>query len=297
MRGPIFLILLLVAAGTCSAKDIVFAAYNLRNCLKMERRVDGRLVPDAPKPEAEMAAAVGVIRAIAPDILGLIEMGDEAVLREFQERLKSAGVDLPHAEWVRGEDPVRHIALLSRFPLTARDSRDDVPFEHNGSRLRVSRGILDVTVSPAGVGPIRIVGAHLKSRRTTPDFDERTVRAKEALALRGHLDSIFSAAPDSRLILFGDLNDTKNEYPVRVLLGTPGSPGALRDLPLADSRGFRWTHYWAEADQYSRIDYIFVSARLRPLVAAGRSGISDAKDWAAASDHRAIHMTIRPDKK
>lgn len=261
----------------------------------MERRVDGKLVPDAPKPEAEIAAAIGVVRELAPDILGLIEMGDEAVLREFQARLKSAGVDLPHSEWVRGEDPVRHIALLSRFPLIARNSRGDVPFEHNGSRLRVSRGILDVTVSPADSAPIRIVGAHLKSRRTTPEFDEKTVRAKEALALRAHLDGILSAAPD--LILFGDLNDTKNEYPVRVLLGAPGSTGALRDLPLADRRGFRWTHYWAEADLYSRIDYIFVSARLRPRISVGRSGISDAKNWAAASDHRAIYTTILPEKK
>ncbi len=289
--------ILFVAVRPVDAKDIVFAAYNLRNCLKMERRVEGKLVPDAPKPEAEIAAAVGVVRELAPDILGLIEIGDEATLREFQARLKSAGVDLPHSEWVRGEDPVRHIALLSRVPIIARNSRGDVPFEHNGARLRISRGILDVTVSPADADPIRIVGAHLKSRRTTPEFDEKTVRAKEALALRAHLDGIFGAATDTRLILFGDLNDTKNEYPVRVLLGAPGSPGALRDLPLADRLGFRWTHYWSEADLYSRIDYIFVSARLRPRIAVGRSGISDAKDWAAASDHRAIYTTIRLEKK
>ena len=137
---------LIVFAISLNAKDVVVASYNLENYLKMERRVDGKTVPDAPKPEEEISAVIDVLKQIQPDILGLVEMGDAAMLEDFQRRLKAAGMDYPHREWVKGADPERHLALLSKYPITARDSVDDVPFELNGTRQRISRGILDVTV-------------------------------------------------------------------------------------------------------------------------------------------------------
>ena len=283
----------LLALAPAQAKEVVVAAYNLQNYLKMERRVGGKPVPDAPKPEQEIAAAIEIIQQIHPDILGLVEMGDEAVLKDFQDRLKVAGLDYPHHEWVSGADPERHLALLSRYPIVARHSRDDVPFELNGARQRLSRGILDVTVRLNEAFPLRLVGAHLKSRRPVPDFDEKTVRAKEAWLLRRHLDGILETAPDTNLLLFGDLNDTKNEYPVKELIGSAKSPAFLRDLFLTDSHGYRWTHFWSVADVYSRLDYILVSARLWPQIVMRRSGISNARNWFKASDHRAIYTTIQ----
>jgi len=291
--SAVFFVVLLPAR----AKDVVVASYNLRNYLKMERQVDGKAVPDASKPADEIAAAIEIIQKIHPDILGLVEMGDESVLGDFQERLKAAGIDCPHREWVKGADPERHIALLSRYPIVARNSRDDVPFEFNGTRQRIARGILDVTVRLPGSNDLRMVGAHLKSRRPVPDFDEKTMRAKEALLLRGHLDAILATAPDAKLLLFGDLNDTKNEYPVKQLIGSPKSPDFMRDLFLTDRHGERWTHFWSVADVYSRIDYILVSAKLWPQIAMSRSGISDAGNWSKASDHRAIYTTIQLPKE
>ena len=258
----------------------------------MERKVDGKMVADAPKPEEEIAAVIETILEIKPDLLGVVEMGDMAMLEEFQSRLKSAGLDFPHRELVEGADPVRHIALLSRFPIVARGSRGDVKFELNGTQQRMSRGILDATIQIADQFKLHLVGAHLKSKRQVPEFDEKSMRAKEAALLKEHLDKILSASPQENLMLFGDLNDTKNEYPVRELVGPSGSPGYMKDLFLTDRYGYHWTHFWAAADIYSRIDYLLVSRGLWPKISMERSGISSFRRWYKASDHRAIFATI-----
>ena len=292
---PAFLGLLL--ADPLSAHDVVVASYNVENYLRMERRVDGKTVPDAPKPEGEIAAAIEVIKEINPDILGIVEMGDEAALEDFRTRLKTAGLEYPDKEWVKGADPSRHIALLSRFPIVARNSADEVSFELNGASLRVGRGILDVTVKLADNCPLRLVGAHLKSRREVPGLDQAAARTKEAGLVRDHLNRILQADPQEKLLLFGDLNDTKNEYPVKELIGQSKDPFRMKDLFLADRYGYRWTHYWPAADVYSRIDYLLVSLGLWPDINRDKTGISSSRVWYKASDHRAIFTAIQVPEK
>ncbi len=294
--APALLGLLLASAGV-SARDVVVASYNVENYLKMERRVDGKTVPDAPKPEEAVAAVIAVIKEINPDILGIVEMGDEAMLEDLRDRLKAAGLDYPHKEWVRGADAARHLALLSRLPIVARNSRDDVPFELNGARMRIGRGILDVTVRIQDNCQLRLVGAHLKSRREVPDFDQVSARAKEAGLVREHLNTILKADPEGKVLLFGDLNDTKNEYAVKELTGSGRDPLRMKDLNLSDRHGSRWTHYWAAADIYSRIDYLLASLKLWPDINMDKSGISSSKSWSKASDHRAIFTTINTPQK
>ncbi len=283
----------LLLAGNLCASNVVVASYNVENYLKMERCVDGKTLADAPKPEKEIAAVIDVIKEINPDILGIVEMGDEPTLEEFCAKLKAAGLDYPNKEWVKGTDAVRHVALLSRFPIVARSSRDDVPFELNGKQARIGRGILDVTVKLADNYLLHLVGAHLKSRREVPEFDQVEMRAKEAWHLRNHLDKILQANPEEKLLLFADMNDTKNEYPVKELLGAARDPIRMKDLFLTDNYGYRWTHYWPAADIYSRIDYLMVSQGLWPDINMDKSGISSSRVWYKGSDHRAIFTTVK----
>lgn len=289
--------LLFVVAGLSHAsgqRPIVVAAYNVLNYLKMDRFVDGATVEGVPKPEAEIAAVIEVIKSAAPDVLGLVEMGDESMLADLQKRLKAAGLDYPHAEWVKGADQYRHLSLLSKFPIISRNSRDDVPFELDGKMQRINRGILDVTVQVRPDYQLRLVGAHLKSRREVPEFDQAQFRAKEAWHLRQHINQILEESPETNLMLFGDLNDTKNEYPVRELIGTKGTPNYMMDLWLTDSRKERWTYFWKTADTYSRIDYIMVSPAMVKEVDLSKSGINDLPVWSDASDHRLIYAVINP---
>ena len=277
-----------------AAEDVVFAAYNVQNYLRMDRRAGNRNLKNAPKPESEIEAVVKVLSTIKPDILGLVEMGDPSMLEDLQQRLKAAGIDLPHSEWFQAADEIRHVCLLSRFPIVQRASRGDISFELNGRLVRFNRGILDVTVEINPHYRLRIVGTHLKSRRAVEEYDEAWMRAKEAWYLRRHLDDILKADPETNLLLFGDLNDTKNSHPVREIIGKKGAPNYMMDLWLTDSRNERWTHYWKTADEYARIDYIMVSPALVREVRFDRSGINDSPFWNDASDHRAIYTTITP---
>lgn len=295
-----FLLLALSAAFSQRARceEIVFAFYNVENYQTAAE--GGHTLPASqptppPKPEASVAAVVRVIAAASPQILGLAEMGGGAAIADLRARLKAVGLDYPHVEWVEGADADRHLALLSQFPIVEAASRADIPFDLDGRLRRVSRGVLDATVDLGRGRRLRLVGAHWKSRRDTPGFDQAQFRAREAELLRKDVEKILAVDPDVWLLVFGDLNDTKNEFPVRELLGPPGSARRLTPLPLTDGRQEFWTHYWKTADIYSRIDYILASPALVARVDAERSGILDAPDWDAASDHRLIFTTLMLD--
>jgi endonuclease/exonuclease/phosphatase family metal-dependent hydrolase len=275
------------------ARDVVFAYYNVENYLPMPRKIGDRTVENAPKPDSEVRAVVQMLKAIKPDILGIAEMGDRKMLAHFQSKLRGAGMVYPHVEWVRGDTiNSRHLALLSKFPIVARNSLSVVPIDISGRRHQMGRGILDVTVQIDPKYRLRLVGLHLKSKRPVHFYDQQIFRNREASAVRAHIQKILTAKPDTNLLLFGDLNDTKNEFPVREILGPAGRDTSLRDLYLQDRHGLTWTHYWAFADVYSRIDYLMASPGLWPEIKSKRSGIGSGREWREASDHRPLFTTI-----
>lgn len=281
------------AGGAGEFPPFVFCQYNLQNFS------DGRPASEEgdrglkPKREEAIAAQVRIVSEIRPDILGVCEMGSEAKLGEFRRRLREAGVEYEHWEYVAAADEDRRLALLSRFPIVARASRGDVRFVLNGVEERVRRGILDVTLEMPSGYRLRCVGVHLKSKLPASGGDA-VLRRMESRKVREHLDAILAAEPEVNLLCYGDFNDARNEPAVQEILGIRGSPGAMSDLPCADPLGDRWTHYWKAADVYARIDYLFASRGLLPEIVRGKSGIHRSAEWAVASDHRAIFTSIHP---
>jgi len=211
----------------------------------------------------------------------------------LQRRLKSAGLHLPHSTWVDGPDKQRHLALLSRFPLA--DVRHDTRTEFRLGALprRMQRGILDCTVQVRPGFALRLLGVHLKSPRVVPDFDQAEFRRAESLVLRRHVVNILESAPETRLLVFGDFNDSKNSPVVAGVLGRAGAGTSLTALPLADRQGDQWTYRWKESDEYTRVDYVMVSENLRPLVLRGGTRLHRAKNWFEASDHRPLIVSLR----
>ena len=220
-------------------------------------------------------------------------MGDPRQLDDLKKRLKSAGLDFPHSEYLEGSDSTRHLALLSRYPIIERHSRGDVPLWVNGMALHSPRGILDVTVEPSPGYRLRILCVHLKAKLEVAEYDEGELRLAEAKEVRRYVRDILHSDPQARLILMGDFNDTKNENPIWHLLGKPEWPDSLTALPLADDRGEFWTEYWAAADVYSRIDYIMVSKKLVSEIDPAQSGIARPPFWNEASDHCPVFMTLK----
>ena len=281
-----------IAASFSWSKEIVVASYNLENYLGESLDSEVRSKTEKPKPEAQIQAVLSIIREMNPDILGVMEMGGRDVFLDFQKRLVECGLNYQFTEWIEGEDHTRHIALLSRYAIAKRDSQADMTFDLEGRRFHMARGILDVTIAASPTYSLRLVGLHLKSRRPVPEYDEKKFRAREAVVVRRYLDDILEKNPDENLLVFGDLNDTKNEFPITHILGVRGTPSALREIPLKDDAGLAWTHFWGAADVYSRIDYLLAGRGLWPEVILEKCGIFSSPLWREASDHRLVFLTI-----
>jgi len=302
MRFPWPLALLLLALGVLLGKlkaaeppAVVIATYNVENYLGEQPASEAGSRRARPKSEKAMEAVVQVIKDINPDILGVCEMGDPERFEDFKKRLAGAGLRYTDSEYVQAVDSERHLALVSRFPIVARQSLADAPFELAGKPEKVRRGFLDVTIQIGTGCQVRFVSAHLKSKLPIPE-GEALVRRNEALLLRKHLDAILAADPKVRLVCFGDFNDLKNEPAYHEIAGVPGK-GYMAALPARDELGDTWTEYWKEADLYSRIDYIFVSPALHREVAPGSSRVYRSAYWNDASDHRAVYATIIPQNR
>lgn len=162
--------------------------------------------------------------------------------------------------------------------------------------MPMQRGILDATVA-VGDYRLRLLGLHLKSRRDSAEGDQAAMRRHEALLVREHVDAILKAEPRANLLVYGDLNETRNEAAVRLIMGGQGTAGALRDLPLADTAGERWTFHWPEADVYERIDFALTSPGLWPEIEPELSRLYSLPNWAAASDHRALLIAVTPSER
>jgi endonuclease/exonuclease/phosphatase family metal-dependent hydrolase len=265
------------------ARPLRFVSYNIRNYLTMRR---GKTLKF--KPEHEIKALVDNIVRANPDIMGVCEIGTQKDLDHLLARLKKAGLDYKHSYLSAGPDPYRRQALLSHYPI----SRHTIPiytYMMKGKAHEIRRGILDATVSTPK-GEIRFLGAHLKSKRPTAIYDQAEIRRAEAQLLRKHASMVLSDTT-RKVMVFGDMNDTKGSSTIRLMRGSKDKK--LTALELLDKHGTKWTQYWAKEDIYSRFDFVFVSKSLLPKIDQKGSYVLDNAPGDPASDHRALVILIK----
>lgn len=210
----------------------------------MQRSFDDEGAPATAKPAKEKAKVIEFLQAIHPDILGVCEIGSLEDLKDLQTRLKNAGLDYPHLEHSAGGDVTRSLGLLSRFPISSRNSQSKLPYQMGAAQFLMQRGILDATVD---IGPgyqVRFLGVHLKSKRQIPDADESLMRRNEAHLLRLHLDGILNSQPQCRIVCYGDFNEHRNEPAISEILGSRSNQSYMLDITLKDAHGQVWTHFW-----------------------------------------------------
>lgn len=274
-------------AASATKGNFRFIAYNVENWLTEDRPVDLKPLKNPTKPATSKSAVIRILTNNSPDVVGLCEIGGRSDLAEIQQSLKAAGLDLPHSHYTEGTDPVRHLALLSRFPISTPAKPAATEFQMKGQTFAINRGILDATVSAPNKS-YRLLGVHLKSKREIEGIDQEEMRINEARLLRRHVDAILLTDPVARLVVYGDFNDSRPSKAFQIAIGNYNDPGYLTAIPLKDSRGEAWTHYWALHDIYSRFDFITLSRALKPDLDFRASIIIDDPSWIKASDHRPL---------
>ena len=261
-------------------------SYNLKNFLGMKTFKDGEFAGLRHKPEEEVQALVDIIVAESPDLLGICEVGTEKDLEKLHGLLKARGLDYPHIEHVDAADSVRHLALLSKYPLTSH-SYTTLTYEIAGKTFPLRRGLLHVEVQ-IGNHTIHTLGAHLKSKRPVEYADEAIMRLKEAHLVRDKIDQILTRTPEVSLMLYGDFNDTFKSPPLSTLKGHHRSKNRLEPLDLTASDGTFWTHFWSYQRVYSTFDYVLCNRVLLDHIDLKKSKIINSKNVLSASDHRPL---------
>lgn len=294
MRGwlnAVILSGLLCCSPVADARPIVLGTYNVENYLVQDRRVDERWMREHPKPESEKKALRQVIRAVDADILFFQEMGPGDFLEELRQDLAQEGMLYPHAVLGRGEDQVRHLAMLSRIPPVRVLHHDDLDFSYLEDRMPVKRGMLEVVFEDEA-GEWSVFCVHLKSRWTEHREDPQAAlrREREARAAR---DRVLERYPDAigRYVILGDFNDSTRSAPVRRFLQR-GAVTISGMVPAFDSHGLSWTYHFEREDRYERVDYILVSPAMQAAVVDGRGSIHDGPGSMVASDHRLVWIAL-----
>lgn len=296
----IFLVgLLLVSFSGSAADTFTVATYNVENYLDVKN--DTR---EVKSPEAR-AKVVSNIAAMKPDVIGFQEMGSTNAFLELRSSLKAAGQDYPYWEHVAARDTNIHVALLSKFPITARRPHTKESYLLNGRRLHVSRGFLEADLKTPSGYSFTVFVAHLKSRRQVAEADESEMREQEALILREKIDLRMKANPLGNIVVIGDLNNTKDTRSTRAIIGRGN--GVLIDTRPAERNGdsvkpknprwdpsnITWTHFYGKEDSYSRIDYILVNRAMAAEWNKEGSYVFTTANWGLASDHRPVIAEFR----
>ena len=299
--GCVGVFLIWLSPALLWAESFRVATYNLENYLDEPTQTRS-----AKSAEAKAKIRESIL-ALKPDVLALQEIGSIRALEELRASLNEAGLDLSYWEHVAGADTNVHVAILSRFPFTARRPRTNDNFLLGGRRFRVSRGFGEVDIRVNTNYSFTLITAHLKSKRPIPQADEADLRLEEAKLLREEIDARFAASAKVNLIVLGDFNDTKDSASTKAVIGR--GRHKLVDTRPAEQNGddaagstleprkITWTHYYGKEDTYSRIDYVLLSPGMAREWVTNQSCVLRMPNWGLASDHRPLVVTFEAEDK
>jgi endonuclease/exonuclease/phosphatase family metal-dependent hydrolase len=258
------------------------------------------------KSEESRSKVRQMIREMRADVLALQEIGSVKALEGLREGLRAEGCDFPYVAHVVGSDTNIQVGVLSKFPIIESREHTNDNFLLRGRRYRVGRGFAELRIQVGTNYTFWLITAHLKSKRAVVFADESEVRLEEAKILRQKVDAVLATEPEANLVVLGDFNDNRNSPPISVLVGRGAhklidtrpvernGDGSVAGVAGASARGRDsvWTHYYAEAETYSRLDYILVSRGMAREWIPNETYIVATPFWGEASDHRPIVATF-----
>src|SRR5215813_8808302 len=246
-----------------------------------------------------------VVRDVAADVLGTIEVDNRIALLRFNEQTLPAvnAEPYPHVMLIDGNDDRGiDVGLLSRFPIgTMRSHVDD---RKNGDRI-FSRDCPEYEINVPSGQTLLVLVNHLKSKGFGTPAVSNARRRLQAEQVR----KIYDARRQSgvtHIAVIGDFNDTPDSAPLAPLLADDSD---LRDVSVHqnfESDGRPGT--FGNGTKSEKIDYILLSPDLfarvqrahvfRKGVWGGVNGTlfehypEMTKAIHAASDHAALFVDL-----
>lgn len=269
------------------------ATYNLDNYLISDRWIDGQYVKKYPKPEIEKEAIRKVIGTVKPDILVLQEVGGENFLKELQSDLRSEGIDFPYSTVMKGADPIRHMAVLSKEPFNKTIYYDKLIYSFSKEeKMPVRRGLLEICFISEGI-EWSLFGIHLKSRRSEKKMDCESCKQRvgEATVICQKIIERYPDVQKGNYIIIGDFNDYPKSRTLKQFLKYKKHEIAKMIIAI-DTRGECWTQYRDGYGNYSQLDYILISPELLNKTKAKEASIVDAPFALKGSDHRMVYADL-----
>jgi endonuclease/exonuclease/phosphatase family metal-dependent hydrolase len=274
--------------------------WNLENLFRPEKD------SDQPPYDQKLQQSASVILNLAPDVLAMQEIGSPESLADLQAVLQDqyphqAISNFPDRRGIRvgylSKLPIDESVDLYEFPKNGLASVPGIDSQGNPETVtNLSRGALQISVTPQPGFTIYLINAHLKSKllsypsngkkaRFVPENEnERAIlagfallkRTTEAIAIRVQANQILENNAKTALIVLGDLNDGPDAATTQILYGPggsqPGSSGFDRADAGDDTRLFNLDALIPVDRRYSRIyqgskeliDHILVSKELLP---------------------------------
>lgn len=259
------------------------ATFNLKDFFEARREEERGTV------EAKLTNVAESLRRARADVVALQEVGSVPLLERLVALVPELGYEAP----VIGSEDRRGIrnVVLSRLPILWGQVHkakslpfprfvegDDEPFR---DRIPLRRGIVHVRVEAGALGEVDVLTAHFKSGipvekktptgESIPDTTPHAVgesavrslvlRSAEALHVRGLVDAIFAHSPDHAICVMGDLNDTLESLPVRLVRGidTTSKHYLRAAVELLPEEARYSCHHGGEE---TLIDHVLLSERL-----------------------------------
>lgn len=258
------------------------ATFNLKDFFLARKESEHAIV------EAKVANIADNLRRARADVVALQEVGSNELL----DRLVAAVPELAYGAPVVGQPDHRGIrnAILSRRPVVWSQvheaaeigfprfvETDPAPF---AGRIPLRRGVVHVRIEDEGL-EVDVLTAHFKSNlpklkkradgTEIPDTNlamagesavrSLVLRAAEALHVRALVDEIFARSPDHAICVMGDLNDTLDSMPVRLVRGIDiASPHYLRAAEETVEHARRFSCFHGGGP--TLIDHLLLSERL-----------------------------------
>lgn len=273
-----------------TAKDeFSVMTWNLLRYAHEDRDGDGE--DDDLKPQKACEAIFQVIYDEQPDVVAVQEMGGPEAFAHFTNGLAAKGLKYPFAEYLRrGGKQEINMAVLSRFPIVARQPMTNDTYSIGPAKLPVARGFINVDIQPAPHFKFKLMTAHLKAKVFHP-LGQTEMRRNEARLLNKHVRQSLRKKPSLPILVVGDMNDTYNSAAIREVLGKDTKH--LFDIRPRDQLGTVWTYFGSSDDTYSRIDYMLASRGMAVLLVKQKCRASGNLLCREGSDHRPLISVFR----